>query len=607
MSAATRSLPRRSSAGFIIPLALAIVAVGGLAAAVFPRGSSGPALVERTTVAVLSGELALERASGVRVAVTRETDALLATGDRLETGGDARAVVTYPDGSTTELEPETVLVLERLSALPRGGMDVAYRQVSGQTWNVVSTLQGSPSRLTIATESALVETSGASFILLIDAEDIATVDVYDGAVLATPTCAFADECEATEELATTGECAASDACADDCGDSEECAASGPCPDDACATTEPCAGDDCSVLLAEGFRTNVAPGRLPDEPLPIPAVDLLRIDVLGPVRPFLVDNANRSLGFHPTAEAYGSQIPGSTYRVGPSGQTLTLAEPAGAYDLVLSARGDGGPFSVSVSALPDGRLGTAAEQLSGSLGGGERLQLGFSYRGGRIQSFQRPGTMVSGAPERSRMLFARGQPGNAGAVELAAIRRATAVAEARAGAVADTAAPAATRATLPTPTSRLLASLSTAPAPAPPESSGPQAPQVPAPVPVTSVNVGPVALAVSAAESSDPPPTATPTLSPSPAAPSVAFSPPITAPAAGTDPPRTVTMPPDPSPTATETLTPMPTLSPTLTSSPTVTATATWTPWPTPTPLLTVTPTQTASPSPTVAHSPSPTR
>lgn len=83
---------------------------------------------------------------------------------------------------------------------------------------------------------------------------------------------------------------------------------------------------------------------------------------------LTDQNNRSIGYHPAAEAFANQIPGARYSVGGGQQTVTLPEPAGAYELTFKAAGSGGPYSATVTTVVDG------QPIVGSRGGG--LAQGF---------------------------------------------------------------------------------------------------------------------------------------------------------------------------------------------------------------------------------------
>src|SRR5439155_20231189 len=83
------------------------------------RAPAAFALVDESTLSVLRGDVQLRRAGGDLQTVTG--DVPVRVGDRIKTGKDSNAVVTYFDGSTTTLDPETDIIIRRLDKLANGG------------------------------------------------------------------------------------------------------------------------------------------------------------------------------------------------------------------------------------------------------------------------------------------------------------------------------------------------------------------------------------------------------------------------------------------------------------------------------------------------------
>lgn len=119
------------SAGLIVALLLA-------SAVVIPlfRPARAFSLVDQTTLIVLKGRVEVASA-GATAFTTAATNTGLRVGDRVRTGPDGYGVVTYFDGSTTTLDPDTEVVIRRLDKLPGGGASISYHQEIGSSWNRV--------------------------------------------------------------------------------------------------------------------------------------------------------------------------------------------------------------------------------------------------------------------------------------------------------------------------------------------------------------------------------------------------------------------------------------------------------------------------------------
>ncbi len=340
------------------------------------------ALIDETTLVVLRGSAEVFRADGNRDIITATSgDAALRIGDRIRTAAESYASITYVDGSTTGLDPNTSIILRRAQKLPGVSAGISFYQELGQTWNRVESPLDAEALFETVTLSAITHARGAEYRVRVDAARETTVEAVTESVVV----------------------------------------------DAAGAT---------AIVAEGLQSAVAPSTPPGPPSPpAPQRETLRIEVHGPARPFLRDDRYRSVGFQPDAGAYGSQIPGATYRVVEGVHVLTIPEPVSYYELLLSAEGEGGAYALTVTRLaPDGAPATpratvtplGSSQLSGSLSRGQHLQTGFELREGRVENLRRPGELVGSAPSNSRMLFARNQQGNAPRVQQTAVAQTTAL-------------------------------------------------------------------------------------------------------------------------------------------------------------------------------------
>src|SRR5207249_4689381 len=116
------------------------------------------------------------------------------------------------------------------------------------------------------------------------------------------------------------------------------------------------GRTVSVDVPAGSITRVGAGAAPSAPQLAPPSALgLRVEVEGPVSFFLTDDRDRSVGYHPVADAYTMQLQGAHYRVTGGRQVLDLDDPAGQYDLSFKAQGEGGDYSTTISTVHQGQV------------------------------------------------------------------------------------------------------------------------------------------------------------------------------------------------------------------------------------------------------------
>ena len=135
---------RRASAAIVAAVATSLVLGGGFA------GPSGAAVLggERTAVlgkAAGSGTLTIQ-APGVSVLkkgdktfVKAKDNAKIKAGDTVQTDATGFAEITFPDGSITRLDNNTVFTLDKLST-ETGEREVVGSVSTGQTWNRVQKL-----------------------------------------------------------------------------------------------------------------------------------------------------------------------------------------------------------------------------------------------------------------------------------------------------------------------------------------------------------------------------------------------------------------------------------------------------------------------------------
>ena len=106
---------------------------------------------------VISGDVLMRSAAGSYSSAM--DGAVLYVGTMLRTSVDARAVITFSDGSTVELDPASDVTIE--DATGRGGSTIA--QSLGRTWHVVMHLTTADTRYERTTPAATASVRGGEY------------------------------------------------------------------------------------------------------------------------------------------------------------------------------------------------------------------------------------------------------------------------------------------------------------------------------------------------------------------------------------------------------------------------------------------------------------
>jgi hypothetical protein len=172
------TVPKRShrAVGTVVLGFLLFVAFG------LGGGFGGRALGAATTVTVLSGDIQVRHgASGAFVTAT--DGEVLAAGDTIRTAEGARAILTYFEGSTVSVEPNTELTIEDASAHSDGSTVVVMQQNFGRTWHVVTKLITGGSKYEVKTPASTASVRGTAFQVDSDGEHT-VVTTTEGTVVA---------------------------------------------------------------------------------------------------------------------------------------------------------------------------------------------------------------------------------------------------------------------------------------------------------------------------------------------------------------------------------------------------------------------------------------
>jgi ferric-dicitrate binding protein FerR (iron transport regulator) len=156
---------RRALRAFALPLggllrlgAVLVPAAAIAAAAIVLVLGRGGSTAEASTLTVFAGNAERVEGSGW---VPLHDGERLPEGTRLRTDAAGRVLVTFVDGSTVAVDPQTELTIERAQA--SGVREIALRQWSGRLWSQVAHDERANASFTVRTADATVVAQGTVF------------------------------------------------------------------------------------------------------------------------------------------------------------------------------------------------------------------------------------------------------------------------------------------------------------------------------------------------------------------------------------------------------------------------------------------------------------
>lgn len=156
----------------IVLIVVAAVA-GALAVATLPA----PAAASTAVLRLIDGGATVEGGGAARAAADGE---VVPTGASVTTGADGYALLTFADGSTTSLEPDTTVVVDEAAVHPATTV-TRLEQRAGRTWSSVRPLRPG-SRFVVRTAAASVEVRGTVFGIDVAADGTTRIRSADGTV-----------------------------------------------------------------------------------------------------------------------------------------------------------------------------------------------------------------------------------------------------------------------------------------------------------------------------------------------------------------------------------------------------------------------------------------
>jgi hypothetical protein len=203
-----------SRKGAIILAAVAVLAITItlLLTGVLTPSSPPSELISNCTLSVLSGNVEIQKYQTVAW-VSGSDGATLVAGDKLRTTADSQALLTFFEGSTLKVGPESVIEIQQISQSQPGQTTIILKQLVGTTWSRVVHMADPGSRYEIVTPASYALVRGTEFETEVDEKGVTTLQVSQGTV--------AVQAQGQE-----------------------------------------------VLVLAGYKVNVEPGAAPEEPLPI---------------------------------------------------------------------------------------------------------------------------------------------------------------------------------------------------------------------------------------------------------------------------------------------------------------------------------------------------
>lgn len=148
-----------------------------------------------TTLTIISGLVSVG-STGRDFGVAAD-GAIIVVGDTIRTGIDGRAVLTYFEGTTVEIEPSSELTIDAAGAGSDGSTVLLMTQNIGRTWHVVTHLLSGTSKYEVRTPASTASVRGTQFEVAVTPE-ATTVTTSEGRV------ATSDPAQVTEVLVTPG-------------------------------------------------------------------------------------------------------------------------------------------------------------------------------------------------------------------------------------------------------------------------------------------------------------------------------------------------------------------------------------------------------------------
>jgi len=268
----------------VVACSLCLIFVCG--SAVLGARAQSPNLTSQCTFSLLSGSAAVQMPGSDRW--QQATDGIvLQAGSKVTTAADSHALLTFFEGSTINLEPNTEIEIQTLQKVDASRTEIILKQWVGKTWSRVVKMGDTGSRYEIETPAAVAMVRGTLFET--EVGDIGSTTV-----------------RTTQGLVRVG------------------------------------AQNGEVDLPAGQQASVESGLAPSQPSAIPSPDNeFVITVNKPAVASVCDPTGSSTGYLPSGLAFNQILGSKSSPLAEGTQVITIPDPvAGQYSIVLRCIADG---------------------------------------------------------------------------------------------------------------------------------------------------------------------------------------------------------------------------------------------------------------------------
>ena len=167
---------KRIVLGSVAVFLLVIIIIAGLI--LVPSAfSSKTSYSDSTTLSILSGDVFVMKGDSDNWKDAKD-GMKLAAEDSVKTGADSYALITFFEGTTMNIEPDTEITISELAVNEETDSTfVRLKQTAGETWNRVEKLTDSASKYEIETSAGVGAVRGTTIGLVVGSDGKTTMKV----------------------------------------------------------------------------------------------------------------------------------------------------------------------------------------------------------------------------------------------------------------------------------------------------------------------------------------------------------------------------------------------------------------------------------------------
>jgi uncharacterized repeat protein (TIGR02543 family) len=162
-------------------IAFVVVLASLLLAGVIRLSPENSVLTTNCTLSVLSGNTEIQKKQTVSW-IQGDNGMTLSAGDLIKTTADSEAMLTFFEGSTLHLGPETQIEIQQISQSQTKQTIIILKQMIGTTWSRVEHMADAGSRYEIDTPASYALVRGTTFMTEVDQAGATTLEVSEGTV-----------------------------------------------------------------------------------------------------------------------------------------------------------------------------------------------------------------------------------------------------------------------------------------------------------------------------------------------------------------------------------------------------------------------------------------